>query len=267
MTLIIGIKCDDGVVMGADGAATLGVLGISTVRQSAKKLVLLRDNAMIGVSGPVGLGQRLQGALDQLLAQGQVQGEAPFQAMTTIRNAFWPHIAAELQAAVLAQQVFGAAAKHSALTGTLVALPVRDQPTLFQFDQQGAPEEATHDLPFVAIGGAQSIADPFLAFLRRIFWKDKHFTLADGVFAAIWTLTNSIAITPGGIAEPIQLAILEKYETHWRVRELTDDELQEQRQSVEKAEKHSKGYRGSLQPSSDVPDVPLPEAPAEGRGA
>jgi 20S proteasome alpha/beta subunit len=38
MTLIIGIKCSDGIVMGADGAATFGSLGQQTIRQGTKKL-------------------------------------------------------------------------------------------------------------------------------------------------------------------------------------------------------------------------------------
>ncbi len=38
MTLIIGIKCSDGIVMGADGAATFATLGQPTIRQETKKL-------------------------------------------------------------------------------------------------------------------------------------------------------------------------------------------------------------------------------------
>ena len=60
MTLILGIRCTDGIVLGADGSATLGALGTYTARQqSVKKLRIVRDKIVFGLSGPVGLGQLL----------------------------------------------------------------------------------------------------------------------------------------------------------------------------------------------------------------
>lgn len=43
MTLIIGIKCRDGIVMGADGAATFEALGQHTIRQETTKLDILEN--------------------------------------------------------------------------------------------------------------------------------------------------------------------------------------------------------------------------------
>ena len=60
MTLIIGIKCEGGIVMGADGAATLGCMGTHTVVQECKKLQLLCNSIILGVSGSVGLAQRFK---------------------------------------------------------------------------------------------------------------------------------------------------------------------------------------------------------------
>ena len=58
MTLIVGIKCSDGVVLGADGAATLGnILGETTVTQHVTKLQIIQDRIIMGVSGQVGLSQ------------------------------------------------------------------------------------------------------------------------------------------------------------------------------------------------------------------
>lgn len=59
MTLIVGIKCADGVVMGADGAATLGnpVVGQATVTQPVSKLHIVDNRILMGGSGAVGLSQ------------------------------------------------------------------------------------------------------------------------------------------------------------------------------------------------------------------
>lgn len=70
MTLIVGIKCDDGIVLGADGAATLGVMGQSTVRQATKKLDILKESVVVGVSGPVGLAQRIRGEIETYSYRG-----------------------------------------------------------------------------------------------------------------------------------------------------------------------------------------------------
>lgn len=52
--------------------------------------------------------------------------------------------------------------------GAVLALPLMREPCLFQFDQQGAPEEAEDDLPFVSIASGQAIAEPFFTFIRRV---------------------------------------------------------------------------------------------------
>ncbi len=67
MTVIVGIKCSNGIVMGSDGAATLGSIGSQTVRQPVSKLQIVRKGAILGVSGPVGLGQLFYDSLDKVL--------------------------------------------------------------------------------------------------------------------------------------------------------------------------------------------------------
>jgi hypothetical protein len=122
------------------------------------------------------------------------------------------HTEPQLQAAAVAQVVQGLAiAPQFAICSTLVALPVNKDPTLIQFTPSCAHEEATKDLPFVAIGSGQLIADPFLAFVRRIFWGQSQLpNINQGVFAALWTLVHTTGTNPGGIGDPIQIAVLKR---------------------------------------------------------
>lgn len=55
MALIVGIKCKDGIVMGSDGAATLRTMGQSTIIQPTKKLEIISNSIVLGVSGPIGV--------------------------------------------------------------------------------------------------------------------------------------------------------------------------------------------------------------------
>jgi Proteasome subunit len=66
MTLIIGILCADGAVLGADGMATFGAMGQRTIQQPTRKLTKIGPCVAIGTSGPVGLGQRFTASIEEL---------------------------------------------------------------------------------------------------------------------------------------------------------------------------------------------------------
>jgi len=224
VTLIVGILCLDGVVVAADGAATYGVMGQHTVRQPMKKLRLLDDHVVIGVSGPGTLAQRFEGEVRRLCnAPWQAAGQQPDQAMLAITKVIRPHILDEMQMAQAAGQIIGQVARVNALSTTLVALPLGADVQLFQFDQQGSPEYARPDVPFFSIGSGQLTADPFLAFIRELFWRQGQPTVEEGIFAAHWTVRHAIETSPRGVADPIQLAVLDKATR--TARELAEDEL------------------------------------------
>ena len=262
MTLIVGIKCEDGVVMGADGAATLGVMGQSTARQATKKLEILNNRVVVGVSGSVGLAQRIRGEIQTLWDSHQLTKKKPHEIMVTIRNALWRHVEPEMQAAQVASRVVGpAVASQSCICTTMIALPMQKYCGLFQFDQQCAPEEASDGLPFISIGSGQPLADPFLAFIRRIFWRDRLPTKAEGIFAALWTLQHAIDTAPGGIGDPTQIVLIEsESDDRWQARELLSEELQEHKEAISCAEHSLSNFREAFE-KNDIEESPPPPHP------
>lgn len=262
MTLIVGIKCSDGIVVGADGAATLGEMGQRTVQQPVRKLSILSHKVIIGVSGKVGLGQRIIERVGDLYSEGKLAGKKSGAAMSLLRAAIWPDISGELQAAREAQQVVGQIALASAISHTIVALPLDRQFSLIYFNQQAAPEEATEDLPFIAIGSGQPTADPFLAFIKRIFWPTGLPSLEMGIFSTFWTLQHSIETNPGGVANPKQIMVLEKDGKDFKARELADEEVEEHYEAVSAAESTLKDFKTLTRASLTPPtSPPLPEPP------
>ena len=155
----------------------------------------------------------------------------------------------------------GVGAFSLANTVSLVALPVgglTGKPELIQCTYNGQAEAATNDLPYIAIGSGQPIADPHLALLRRVFWPDKLPNIADGIFAAMWTLLHAIQVNPGGVAEPIQMAVLEKSKgNELRAHEFSWQVVAEHRQHVKEAEEHLRSFSDSQHASSTQP----PDAP------
>ncbi len=254
MTLIIGIKCKDGIVMGADGAATLGAMGQRTILQPMKKLEVISNSIILGVSGPVGLGQRFKGEIEHVWEEKKFSGRKPFQAMTILREAMWKHAEMEWKAAAVTRPAIGYIATESVVCQSIVALPVSKQSCLFQFDQQCAPEEATEDLPFVSIGLGQNIADPFLAFLRRVFWPNKIPSINDGIFATVWTLEHAIKTNPGGVAKPEQIAVLQKIKGNWQALELSNVQLEEHREASGRAEQHLREFQRMIGTKAGIVD-------------
>ena len=249
MTLIIGIRCSDGIVVGADGAATYETgTGLLTVRESMSKLDIVGNQVVVGTSGTVGLGQlhidRVRGLFDQQTFNKNGTADvlrAVHGAMT--QDA---HFSSMASFVILAAPVGG----HSG------------RAELIQWAATG-PEAATDDLPYFSTGSGQLLADPFLAFIRRVFWPNRSPELKEGIFAVAWTLIHSIGVAPGGIGEPIQLVTLSKGKgNQWAARMLDDQELGECREAVESIEERLP----SLMSSDGAPAPPSLEQQASPSG-
>jgi len=71
VTVLVGIRCKDGVVIGSDSSATFGGLGASTIEQPTRKIDLIDDAMILAGTGQMGLGQRFCAQLATLhRAQG-----------------------------------------------------------------------------------------------------------------------------------------------------------------------------------------------------
>lgn len=239
MTLIVGIKCQDGLVVGADGAATYGMpFGPSTIRQATKKIEVIGSQIILAVSGPIGVAQSFR---DEIGALAGSSGISPWRtvpdAKRQLKDKLWgPAGEAWKRAEVVAKTTGAMPAVQSANTHSVVAFPLQGGNTahLVQFDPQCNPEEVTANLPFVSAGSGQAMADPFLAFLRRVLWPDALPTVQDGVFAALWTLDYAIKATPGGVTEPIQIVTLvQEPNKVWIARQVPFDEHRQALTEVE----------------------------------
>jgi hypothetical protein len=113
-------------------------------------------------------------------------------------------------------------------------------------------------VPVVAIGGGQPIADPFLGFARRVFWPKQPPSINDGVFSAVWALRHAIEHAPMGIADPIQVAVLERLNGEWQARELDAADLVQHAEAVKDAERALSEWRSQFTaaPAGAPPEQP-----------
>jgi hypothetical protein len=47
-------------------------------------------------------------------------------------------------------------------------------------------------MPFISLGSGKLSADPFLGFLRKVYWPTKLPTIQEGALAACWTIQHAI---------------------------------------------------------------------------
>jgi 20S proteasome alpha/beta subunit len=260
MTIAIGLKCSDGVVMEADGAATLGDVGLRTIVQPTTKLSIIDDRIIFGFSGPVGLSQLLYDRA--CTACRGIQNRGLPAACRLLRDEFLKDATTAFQTAALARNVVGGIASENIVHHTLLALEVESRPQLIQFDYQCHPEWTTDALPFVTIGSGQPIADPFMAFIRQVFWRDRLPSLAEGRLAVYWTLEHAIRTAPGGIGRPIQIATLETNEDkNLLARILSKEELKEHEVAITAVEEHLQNFQSAQRPEADLPPPPSPPPP------
>jgi hypothetical protein len=211
LTLIVGILCSDGIVIASDSAATYSTGFATTIgQQEVKKVHQLGSSILYGSTGAIGMSQLLQSAIETAWNTVLVKDQLlPMQVMVHLFTVISGATLAIRNSAAQTIALVGAqAASSTALCKCVVAIPIQQKPYLFQFDFSGAPEAATQQLPFISMGIGQPIADPFLAFLNRILWKGRSPTVAEGRFAAAWTVKHVADTIPGGVGLPLQMASL-----------------------------------------------------------
>lgn len=257
MTLIVGILCSDGVVMASDSAATFSTVWGDTIRQSMTKLQVIADeHLLVGYSGAVGISQLITQTLNDMWSQKTLARLPAPQWMSAISQQI---VKVSEHLRVTASQAGPRVSPYEVMEThchTLLAGSPQEKPCLIRFNSLGAPEMATSDLPFVAIGSGQAIADPFLAFVRRIFWPSGLPSLAQGTFMATWTLDHAIKTHPGGVGGAIQLGIVEKTKKgDFRGRIVPEEERAEHEQNVVSIEDYLSKYQAPSQASAPPPEL------------
>lgn len=260
MTLIVGVLCQDGVVVGADGAASLGAGGTMTAAQPTRKLSIIRGNIIFGPSGSVGLAQRIEAQIDK--KHQHLTTTDANQGKEQLRKDIWDAIlkqefeVSNCSVPAVGRQV----AFESSMGGYILAYAAKGTPCLVEFNHTFCPESATANLPFVSVGSGKPLADPFLAFIRRIFWPNRLPMLPEGEFAVWWTLHHTIQTATGGISDPKQIMVLRKDGgADFKPKELVPKDTPETEEAVLRVEAHLQKFElNGTSTGGSAPPIPVP---------
>lgn len=205
MTLLVGILCADGIVVGTDSASTTATTtGMRTVSSSeSQKLWPIGGNALWCGTGSVGAIQQMRHGLTTKYPKG-VSAADPIVAMKDIGQSLRMSVGDRVRSVEEGPNVFRAEHGNSA-AASLLACVIGKDPCLFEFSPACHGEMKTAAAPCVAMGSGQVTADPLLAFFNRVFWSEKRPTLGQARLVAAWTILHCIRMSPGGIGGDIQL--------------------------------------------------------------
>ncbi len=246
MTAIVGVRCRDGIVLGTDSSATFGGGSLRTIEQPTDhKLQIISGKLMLAGTGQIGLGQRVGHVLEEAYNAKAFTGH-PLDVATGIAQR------------IIANFVSTSAQKGQ--YGALLAYPIGDTPCLCEFAVADLQPELKDDhIWYCSMGSAQPITDPFLGFIRRVFWSSGPPSTSEGVFAVLWTLQQAIELNPGGVGGNAVVGVLSKAaDGKLSARQLTQDELSEQKDAIDAAEQQLRAFRAANQAAAgaDFPAAP-----------
>lgn len=250
MTVLVGVKCTDGVVIGADSIATTTHGQSHLLQTPTDKIQIIGDRVIIAGSGSVGLFQRFGHVIHGLWGANHFR-KSLWDCLRGISASTWQDFQSSNVPYLGPPNGFG--------FGSLLAAPIEDRAHLVEFglaDLQ--PELKDGKLTFVAMGSGQMLAEPFIAFIGRVLWANGEPGVQKAMFGVYWALAHTIQFAPGGVGHPIQIAALKRVRGQWRAYLLNDDELQEQAQHIEEIEKRIGQYPKE---TLDAPRVAAPPAP------
>lgn len=222
MTLILGIQCREGIVIGADSMITAGSLH-GNVRLDDIKVHLPGERGIVAFAGDVGAGQAV---LDDLKEHWPAILDAGSR--KEVKRLITESVSDALGNAL-------APDKRPSFSG-IVAVTIQNQPTLMLFREDPPAIEARDRIYFLTAGSGQHFAFLFLKFLERIFWNNGGpSSISDGILSAMWTLQHIIdANATLGVGGTPCIAVLEDRRNtgDWQSRILSEAESGEYREQI-----------------------------------
>ena len=242
MTIVVGVLCNDNsVVIGSDSATTfVADPTLNTIKQiSTEKTIVVKESIVIAGTGSVGHQQRFVELVAELWEDKVFHNKGPHNSV----------IKAGRIISAKAKENFNSTFTNRGTYGALVAIPINKEAKLIEFDSTYfQPEVKYRTNWYVSMGSGQSIADPLLGFIRKMFWDEGPPNLQGGKLAVTMVLKLACEMAPFGVSEPIQMAVLSQYNGKNMVaQKVTEAELAEHDENFKDVINYFRKYQHKIQ--------------------
>ena len=225
MTLIVALRCRDGVVLASDGQAT-GFSSGGPIKQKCKKIFKLPGNVLIAASGTIGVIQRCRESIEMYS-----QAISGYGLNHVIEEEDGEKITLRDQIKKLVFSINkDEKERHKAFYGDERGAPLADIIIAF-YDKNREEFRIWHVAPdggdefLDELGyGCSGIGDTFgHAFLKNFYSEDLDVRI--GSVIAFRVINEAIEIGAYGLGEPIDVWIMERVEKDIKVKQLSSEEL------------------------------------------
>jgi hypothetical protein len=287
MTVIVGILCSDGVVIGSDSAMVAGRMtsGYTIERQDGDvlKIEVIEKDIITAITGAMGLAQRFNDQVEttikalrqpfqppqqfipgfgfvgskvqQILAAKIPAGAIPYDLINPVEMG---RIIAEVVIADFQRTQSTHQVSNGWGLGALFAFVNADKPHLIDFDPvqfhpelKGLPDPQRGDQDriwrCVSWGAGAKLGDAFLAHAYRLLFGGKVPTVARAKLAVAWTVDHVRRYNVGLVGGKLQLAVLEKVNGAWTAYHADSGETDQQ---VDFLEKYVSEFREKQEPGA-----------------
>lgn len=259
MTLIIGVRCVNGIVMGSDGVTTR-----PTVEQQTGSKIQddIGPAVLFAAAGDVAIGQAV--------LRGLIHKSKPINQPNSKYHAVTSHIAntisGEIKSYVKRIEDTLIIADRSSLSReenviipadfeAVIATRIGTEPHLFHVNPHGNLLEITPELVFATIGSGSSQANPFLEFVKRTAWNGgQPTTIVQGILGVWWTLKYVTAGNSSiGVGEPFSIGVLEQVNGVWEASIPKEDRLPNYDKDIQDVESALRRHLNKEVESTDPP--------------
>ncbi len=202
MTVILGVLCRDGAVIGSDGASSATRSSRSSGREisyerAKQKVGILSSEALGATAGRAAVGQRMKFGVDKFFIALDKEPSDSCALRASLRK----RILEELE---------DCGREPSDNDSILVNIPYQGQQILMSMKGKNLePCTVEEDLFYTAIGSGAKLAEPFFEFRRGTFWYEKLPTVSEAKIGVAWTLQHTVDTSSRGVSFPLNIALRE----------------------------------------------------------
>lgn len=241
MTVLVGVLCSDGAVIGSDTQMTsLNGMGLPTTQDTGRKLhVYSRGEAVLGYTGDFGEFQRLTGVLQKAVNHISDK-QSSIEEITDVVHQILPSaFVSKVKGAARAIQeatertvtneeayaILQSLADRSG--GGFLALILNDNPAIVGFDGLSCYSLSAGDRVAVAMGSGSEVASPFLSFIRRVLWRNELPSVDDATVGVLWVIRHAIQYAGIGVGGRPEIAVLRKLSDRWTPSLLGNEQMKQ----------------------------------------
>lgn len=258
MTVLVGIYCDDGIVIAGDQQATHGTATRPTVGSPVTKISIIRhDVGLFAYSGFTGLGQQINAVFERLIDPNRTYFDQVPAFQGHVHNAVM-NFAQRAKSLV----DFYPDGQGEVPGKSLVAARFNDGLKLFEVTPIGSCD-LINDSRWTSIGSGQQNADPVLAFLWDIYWKDRPPRVEEAVLTAYWAVKATIASETMGVGFDIDVFVIDATATGTRVRQISQQQLTDDEDFISRVKDGMRAFRDAMIPTPQTQAADEADNPPE----